>query len=166
MKSNQAPRGAVLSVALAVLGVLIAMSPVLLGQAEPNQHDLSSQIKTFANYSKDFRAMQEPLKGQQDLEVLFDLDHTATSAEERMYAANAALQMYDSISSASDRAKVKGILKEQLLDYYSWVFDQDVTRTAGVLTFIKVPAAAQLGLRMRDDMRAAKEKLDTIAASL
>lgn len=150
---------------LAVLTVLIAVSPVLLGQAQPNQHDLSEQIKTFENYSKDFRAMQEPLKGQ-DLEVLFDLDHTATTEEDRLYAANAALQIYDSISSPSDRAKAKVILKERLLNYYSWVFDKDVTRTAGVLAFVKVPAAAQLGLRMRDDMRAAKEKLNTIAASL
>ena len=164
MKSNQAPRGALL-VALAVLTVLVAVSQVLVGQAQPNQHDLSSQIKAFANYSKDFRAMQEPLKGQ-DWEVMLDLDHTATTAEDRLYAVNAALQMYDSISSQSDRVNVRRILKEQLLDYYSWVFDQDVTRTTGVLTFVRVPAAAQLGLRMKDDMRAAKEKLDSIVGSL
>lgn len=152
-------------VALPVLAVFFAASPVLRGRPQSNPHDLSSQIEVFQNYSKDFRAMEQSLKGE-DLEVLFDLDHTATAAEDRLYAANAALQMYDSVPSPPDRVQVGRILKEKLLAYYSWVFDQDVTRTTGVLTFVKIPAAAQLGLRMKDDLRAAKERLDVIAESL
>jgi hypothetical protein len=35
-----------------------------------------------------------------------------------------------------------------------------------MLSFVKVPAIAQAGLKMKDDMRLAKETLDTIAASL
>jgi len=78
---------------------------------------------------------------------------------------DAELQMYDTISCKPDRAKAKRILKGQL-GYYSWLFDSEVTRTTGGLTFPKVPAAAQMGLRMKDDLRAAKDKLDAISASL
>jgi hypothetical protein len=165
MKSNQRARGTLLIVLTAFAIMVVVSSSAVMGKAQSSNHDLSPQIKSFENYSKDFKAMEQPLKGQ-DLEVLFDLDHTATTAGDRLYAANAALEMYDGISFQPDRLRAKRILKEKLLDYYSWAFDQDVTRTAGVLTFVKIPAAAQLGLRMKDDMRTTKEKLDAIAASL
>jgi hypothetical protein len=35
-----------------------------------------------------------------------------------------------------------------------------------MLSFVKVPAIAQTGLKMKDDMRAAKAKLDSITDSL
>ena len=128
-------------------------------------HDLTAQVTIFSNYSKDFRAMSKALSGH-DLEMLFELDHVATQEAERLLAANVALQVYGAISSEQDRSRAKRILKEKLLDYYSWVFDQDVTRINGLLTFVKVPAALQLGLRMKDDIRAAKEKMDAIITSM
>jgi hypothetical protein len=165
MKSNQrSPRTP--SIGLTSFAIVaIVLFPALLGKAQSSDHDLSPQIKVFENYNKDFKAMEQPLKGQ-DLEILFDLDHTALAAEDRLYAANAALEIYDSISSQPDRLRAKRILKEKLLDYYSWAFDQDATRTAGAITFTRLPAVAQLGLRMEDDMRTTKKKLDAIAASL
>jgi hypothetical protein len=101
-----------------------------------------------------------------DKEVLQDLEHTALTAEDRLYPANVALEMYDGISSQSDRAKMRQIIKEKFLDFYSWIFDHEITKTTGALTFLKGPAAATLGLQLKDDMRAAKEKLDAIAISL
>lgn len=154
---------------LLLVAVVVGAAPWLSGQAanlrsQSSPHDLNAQMKVFESYSKDFRAMQQPSHGE-ELEVLLFLDQVATIAEERLYAANAALHMYDGISCNPDRLKAKGILKEQL-EYYSWAFDSEVTRTTGSLTFVKVPAAAQAGLRMKDDLRATKEKLDSIAASL
>jgi hypothetical protein len=35
-----------------------------------------------------------------------------------------------------------------------------------MLVFVEVPATAQRGLKLKDDMRATKDKLDKIAASL
>jgi hypothetical protein len=163
MKSNQS-----LSPWLIAVLVLCA-NPLLYGQvvtshSPPNPHDLSSQVKAFDDYSKDFRAMQQPAQGEA-LQLLFFLDQVATTAQDRLYAANAALKMYDGISCKPDRVRAKRILKDQL-ESYSWVFDSEVTRTSGGLTFVKVPAAAQTGLRMKDDLRSAKQKLDAIVASL
>jgi hypothetical protein len=131
----------------------------------PKLHALGPQVKLFNNYSKDFEAMEEPLHHGEELEVVQFLNQAAKTAEDRLYALDAELRMYDSVSCKPDRDNLKIILKGQL-EYYSWVFDSEVTRVTGGLTFTKMPAAAQTGLRMKDDLRAAKEKLDAIAASL
>ena len=153
--------------AAAILGGLaLAAFFNLLGvqAADSPQQDLGSQVKTFSNYSKDFRALEDSLHGE-DLQAVQFLDSVATTAEDRIHAAKAMLSMYDNISCKPDRARVRPILKEQL-DMYSWMMDHEADRTAGFLQFAKVPAAAQLGLRMKDDLRAAKNKLDEIATSL
>ena len=87
------------------------------------------------------------------------------TSEDRAFAANTELRMYDAISCESDRQNVKSIVKEQLA-MYSWLFEQEVARTTGGLRFVKIPAAAHMGLKMKDDMRATKERLDATSASL
>jgi hypothetical protein len=157
-----------LLLALIVFGaVSFAMPPVYQdAKALPktNSHDLSTKVDAFANYVKDFRAMQHPASNEQ-LPVLWDLEHVAAIAEDRIYAANAELKMYDSLTCDADRAKTKPIVKEQL-EFYAWVFDSEVTRTTQELTFLKALAVTQTGLKMRDDLRAAKENFDSILASL
>ena len=147
-------------------GLLLAALSNLPGAqaADSSQHDLSSQVSIFSNYSKDFRALEDSLHGE-DLQAVQFLDSVATTAEDRLHAAKAMLDMYGNILCKPDRERVRSILKEQL-DMYSWMMDHEADRTAGFLQFAKVPAAAQLGLRMKDDLRATKNQLDEIAASL
>ncbi len=154
-------------VAAAVLGAvsLATLPKRISGQSgDSPQRVLSAQVKTFSDYSKDFRALEGSLHGE-DLQAVEFLDGAAATAEDRLHAAKAMLDMYDNISCKPDRDRVRPILKEQLA-MYSWLMDHEADRTAGFLQFAKVPAAAQLGLRMKDDMRAAKGKLDEIGASL
>ena len=163
MKVNLMLRGA----SLVALGALLFETfPTRLGgqAASSPPHDLSAQVKAFSNYSKDFRALEGSLHGEEWQEVDF-LDGIATTAAETFEAANTMLDMYDSISCKPDRAKVRPILKKHL-DYYSRNMDWEADRSAGSLQFAKVPAVAQMGLRMKDDLRAAKEKLDAIGGSL
>jgi hypothetical protein len=149
---------------------LVAGFPTrLCGQAASSRsqskpHELKPQMTSFGNYSKDFREMQKALHGE-ELQVVEFLDEVATTAEDRLYAANAMLRMYDNISCKPDRVKVRGILRDQL-EYYSWQMENEAGRVTGSLALSKVPAAAQIGLRMKDDLRAAKIKLDAIAGSL
>jgi hypothetical protein len=147
--------------------IIWAAFPVRAQDSEPRllkEHALGPKVKMFNNYSKDFEAMEQPLHGE-ELQVVEFLEQVAKTAEDRLYALDAQLRMYDSVSCKDDRAKVKNILKGQL-DYYSWLFDSEIKRTTGGLTYSKIPVAAQEGLRMKDDLRAAKEKLDAISASL
>jgi hypothetical protein len=154
-------------IALVVLAInaLLSSFPIpLRGEPGPNDHDLSAQVKVFENYFTDFHEMEGPLHGE-DLEEADFLEQTAFDIQERLYASNAMLRMYDNISCKADRAKVKTILKAQL-DYSSWRLNEAITRTSGSLSFIKIPALATEGLRMKDDLRAAKDKMDNLSASL
>ena len=159
MKRNQTLRRAA-----AVAVAIILLDAVPLRLAAQSSSSLASQMHLFSDYSKDFRAMGSSLSGEEWQEIDF-LSDVATSAEERLYAVGAMLDMYAAVSSPTDRAKVRSILKKQL-DYYSWQMDNEADRTAGSLQFAKKPAVAQMGLKMKDDLRATKRKLDAIAASL
>ena len=159
MKRNQMLRRAA-----AVTVAIILLEAVPLRLAAQSSGSLESQMHLFSDHSKDFRAMGSSLSGEEWQEIDF-LSDVATSAEERLYAVGAMLDMYAAVSSPTDRPKVKSILKKQL-DYYSWQMDNEADRTAGSLQFAKKPAVAQLGLKMKDDLRATKRKLDAIAASL
>jgi len=158
-------RQIILLVAVVFLMLRPTGSQVAGSHPFPKLHALGPQVKLFNNYSKDFEAMEQPLHRGEELEVLEFFDQAAKTAEDRLYALDAELRMYDSVSCKPDRNNLRIILKGQL-EYYSWVFDSEVSRFTGGLTFTKMPAAAQTGLRMKDDLRAAKDKLDAIAASL
>jgi hypothetical protein len=75
------------------------------------------------------------------------------------------VRVYRSISCIADRKQAKDILQQQLFDT-AFRFQNDGDRVAQMLVFIEVPSTAQLGLKLKDDMRATKDKLDKIAASL
>jgi hypothetical protein len=167
MKVNRSLRSILLT-AIAVVGiVLLITSPTSLSGQVSNlrPHGLAALTKAFEDYHKDFREMEEASHDAAESEILGVLDQAAMTAEDRLGAATVMLQMYGSLSSSLDRAKVKPILKKELA-MYSWLFDQETTRTAGALTFVKAPAAAQMGLRMKDDLRASKEQLEAIESSL
>lgn len=162
MKINRMLRRATV---VAVTIVLLDTVPLTLaGQSGDSAHGLTVQMRAFSNYSKDFKALEKSLSGDEFQEVDF-LSDVAAVAEDRLYAADVILGMYGSVSCPTDRAKLKPIVKKQL-GYYSWQMDNEADRTAGSLQFAKKPAVAQMGLKMKDDLRAAKQKLDAIADSL
>src|SRR5260370_37723391 len=93
------------------------------------------------------------------------LQTTSSLAFERVLALNFTLRVCRSISCTADRKQAKDILRQQLFDA-TFKFENDGDRIVQMLVFIEIPATAQLGLKLKDDMRATKDKLDNIAASL
>lgn len=159
MKTNRMLRR---TVASAVTMILLDTVPSTV--AGQSSNSLSAQMNLFPDYSKDFRAMESSLTGEEWQEVDF-LSDVATATEERLYAVDAMLDMYATVSCPTDREKLRSMVKKQL-GFYSWQMANEADRTAGSLQFAKKPAVAQMGLKMKDDMRATKRKLDAIAASL
>jgi len=80
-------------------------------------------------------------------------------------ATGAFLAVYDKMQCEPDRAIAKAALKYRLA-FYSKLLGIHADGITGYLTLTKLPATAQAGFRLRDDLRAAKSKLDAIAASL
>jgi hypothetical protein len=93
------------------------------------------------------------------------LQTTSSLAFERLLALNFTLRVFRSISCRADRKQAKDVLRQQLFDTAS-KFENDGDRITQILTFIEVPATAQLGLKLKDDMQATKDRLDKIATLL
>lgn len=72
---------------------------------------------------------------------------------------------YDKMQCVEDKNLAKAVLQDRL-GFYAHMLDMAVDQTNGNLGLTRVPAVAQQGQRIRDELRAAKVKLDEIAASL
>jgi hypothetical protein len=134
------------------------------GQSKVNPHDLEPQVKLFDNYSKDFSSMEQPAHGD-EFEALNFYQGIAAMAEDRMAAANAELKMYDLLGCPADRIIVRSILVDRLKEL-AWLFDTETSRAAGALKFLTAPAEAQEAVRLKDDLRAGKERLQSLIESL
>ena len=64
-----------------------------------------------------------------------------------------------------DRTLLKPLLEDRLR-LYSRLLDLDAEKAAIPLGLAKQPATTKSALQLRDDLKAAKNKLDAIAASL
>ena len=145
---------------------LVLVAPVVTEPQSRQAHitDLGAQLEVYSHYVDDFHAAAQGTSGPEFGAT--DYLQTASSlAFERLLALNFTLRVYRSISCTADRKQAKDILRQQLLDT-AFKFENDGDRITQMLNFIEVPATAQLGLKLKDDMQATKDKLDKIAASL
>jgi hypothetical protein len=126
--------------------------------------EMTPEVKKYENYVTDFHAAEQDEKGE-NFETADFLQSTSLLAEERVLALDYTSAMYKSIPSTNDRGKAARIVKEQL-EYYARQFDSEATRVAEMLKFVKVPATIQLGIKLKEDLRTTKDKLDKISASL
>jgi hypothetical protein len=154
---------------LLAFGIVVLTSFFFVGEMADSQvavgkHDLGGAINAFSNYTHDFQAATKTVKGEEVLTTSF-LENVSVIIEERLTSLKYTLQIYDTISSKTDRDKVRSLVKEQLA-LNTYLINYDTERVGGMLSFVKVPAIAQTGLKMKDDMRAAKAKLDSIIDSL
>lgn len=133
-------------------------------QVVANKHDLTPEISAFSDYTHDFQAATKTVQGAEVVTTSV-LENISVIVEERLTSLKYTLQIYDMISSKTDREKVKSLVKEQLT-LNAYLINYDTDRLAGMLSLVKVPAIAQTGLKMKDDMRTAKAKLDSITDSL
>jgi hypothetical protein len=158
--------GAVLSVAFPPLGV---------GQAEKAQpqtsqppvdyeRDIASRKKTLLSESSDLDEIAKSLRPL-DSEAALRISRKATDGVMELDATLWFLNVYDNMQCEADREVAKATLKNRLA-FYSHLLDIEADQVAGNLAFATLPATAQAGQRIKDDLRAAKNKLDEIAASL
>jgi hypothetical protein len=127
------------------------------------QHNFDSQIKAFGDYIHDFQAMEKTVQGEQ-FEAITFLEDVASKVDERVEAITYTLRIYDKIS-LSERRKVQDVVREQLKLNTSLI-RYDSERITGMLPLVRLPAVAQIGLKMRDDMRSLAQRLETVASSL
>ena len=140
---------------------LLLVAPVV---TEPQNRrasttDLGAELEAYSHYVGDFHAAAQVASGPEFGGTDY-LQTTSSLAFERLLALNFTLRVF-----RADRKQAKDVLRQQLFDTAS-KFENDGDRITQILTFIEVPATAQLGLKLKDDMQATKDRLDKIATLL
>jgi hypothetical protein len=168
-----------LLVVTAMLGVALSgFVPVLAAQTTnaPSQkadgpspsdaieRDIAARKKALLSQKEDLTEMAKSLSGT-EFRVESVLDQSAGQGLMELDATLWFLGVYDNMHCDQDREIAKTALKNRLA-FYSHMLGLAADQTAGELAFTKSPAIAQAGQRLKDDLRAARDKLDEINASL
>jgi len=125
--------------------------------------DLLVLAHSFQKYAEDFLGMANARKGDPEFEVLMYLHNGASSVTDHLSADYVIISMYDNVECGTDKVRIRPYISERF-DYESKFIDFEVGTVNTALAHTAIPAAAQLGLQMKNDLRSAKQKLDKIVA--
>ncbi len=126
--------------------------------------DLGKSKKALLELSSDLEGMTRSLRGS-DIDNALAIDQRSTFGVMYVDATVWFLAMYNRMECDSDRAIAKAVLSDRL-GFYSQMLGMAADQTNGYLAYSRVPAIAQQGRLIKDELRNAKNNLDEIAASL
>ncbi len=128
------------------------------------EDDLRTRKNNLLTQSDDMDSIAKSLNGSDFENASSIVDHAQQGA---MYldATYWFVGIYYVMQCDKDKNLAKVVLQDRL-GFYAHLLDMAVDQTNGNLGLTRVPAVAQQGQRIRDELRAAKVKLDEIAASI
>ena len=126
--------------------------------------DLGTRKKNLLTQSGDLESIMKSLSGV-DVDNALAIDERAGQGAMYLDASYWFVGTYDRMQCDEDKNIARTVLQNRL-GFYAHMLDMAVDQTNGYLGLTRVPAVAQQGQRIRDELRAAKVKLDEIAASL
>jgi hypothetical protein len=112
--------------------------------------DIESQIERFSSYDQDLVSMGRslPIEEQQ---IVSEIDQIAIQTHDHLEAISGMVQMLNGVENREDRSRVSPVL-ESFLKVYLKFTKSESDRVTQLTTLSRVPAVAQTGLKMRDDM--------------
>lgn len=128
------------------------------------ESDLGMRKKNLLTQSGDLESITKSLNGV-DFDNALSIDERAGQGVMYLDAIYWFVGTYDRMQCDEDKNVAKAVLQNRL-GFYAHLLDMAVDQTNGYLGRTRVPAVAQQGQRIRDELRAAKVKLDEVAASL
>ena len=158
--------------AVVVLGAIVLAAPVigqdveLKSESDGNLTALLEARRALQTYGLSVDPLSATLSP--DSAALLALGDAASSGEDYLRAVADLLGVYDNIQCASDRAMMKPLLEDRLR-LYSHLLDLSAQRASVPFTTpgaVKLQATTQRALKIRDDLRAAKSKIDAAAHAL
>jgi len=126
--------------------------------------DLGTRKKTLLTQSQDLESLMKSLRGQ-DFDNAAAIDDRALQGVGYLDASFWFVLIYNRMQCDEDKTIAKAVLQNRL-GFYAHLLDMAVDQTNGSLGLTRMPAVAQQGEQIRNELRAAKVKLDDIAASL
>jgi hypothetical protein len=156
---------------LAGVGVFVASPTHLDGQdansqVSPDVNDLLAKRAALVNDSDDFNKMLQSLgTSSPNFWGESDIVNVATMGRVLIEDATWFLGLYEKMQCEPDRVAAKGALKNRLA-FYSKALGGSADVIVNSLAVEKSPAMTQAAFRIRDDLRAVRDKMDAINASL
>ena len=138
--------------------------PLRLPRRKAVEADLGTRKQALITESGDLESIEKSLRGY-DVDNALTIDQRATYGVMYLDASFWFLGEYDRMQCDEDKKLAKVVLQNRL-EFYAHMLDMAVNDTDGFLGLTRVPAVAQQGAKIRDELRAAKLKLDEIDASL
>jgi hypothetical protein len=129
-----------------------------------NERNLAARKKALLDEAADLEQMMKSLTGT-EFSAAMQLDQKTDQGVLEVDAALWFIGIYEKMQCDVDREVAKTALQNRL-GFYSHTLGIQADQAAGQLVFLKLPATAQAGARIRDELRASKNKLDEIATSL
>ena len=126
--------------------------------------DLDTRKKNLITQSSDLESIAKSLSGA-DLDNALAIDERAEWGMSYLDATVWFVVTYNRMQCDDDKNIAKTVLQNRLA-FYAHMLDMAVDQTNGYLGRTRPPAVAQQGQRIRDELRAAKIKLDEFAASV
>jgi hypothetical protein len=126
--------------------------------------DLIARKENLITQSGDLESIAKSLHGV-DIDNALAIDQRASQGMAYLDAMYWFVVTYNRMQCDEDKNIAKTVLRNRL-GFYAHVLDMAVDQTNEFLGQARVPAVAQQGQRIRDELRAAKLKLGEIAASL
>jgi hypothetical protein len=135
-------------------------------EASPDMNNLFAKRAALENDSDDFNKMLQSL-GTSSPNFWLESQISDVASTGTVLIADAIwfLGVYEKMQCEPDRFAAKGALKNRLA-FYSKALGEEADVIVNSLAVEKSPAMTQAGFRIRDDLRAAKDKMDAISVSL
>jgi hypothetical protein len=134
--------------------------------ASPDLNNLFAKRAALENDSDDFNKMLQSLgTSSPNFWLESQIGNDASTGTVLIADAIWFLGVYEKMQCEPDRFAAKGALKNRLA-FYSKALGGEADVIVNSLAVEKSPAMTQAGFRIRDDLRAAKDKMDAISVSL
>lgn len=144
-----------------------ANSPVPKPEVSPfdaMQHDIAARKAALLTEENDLQAMANSLSGT-DLSTVLSVDQKAGQGVMELDATLWFAGIYQNMQCDADRNVAKIALKNRL-GFYAHLLDVEAEQISQHLVFTRLPAVAQSGQRIKEDLRAAKATLEEMDAFL
>ncbi len=125
------------------------------------QGDLAARKKALLSEAADLEEMEKSLTGV-EMDTASSIDEKAGQGVMEVDATLWFSATYNNMQCDADREVAKTVLKNRL-GFYAHLLDLEAEQVAGELAFTRLPAVAQSGQQIKENLRAAKTTLDEMA---
>jgi hypothetical protein len=150
------------------LGTICFMTMILIGVSSPSvapspqvmSNTVEEKAKVFFGYMQDYLGMQVTyFDNDREFQIIANLREVAFAEFERLSNADDLLVVYSGTACQTDRTKFRALVTNRLSTASGYT-DSALKSTQNGIDSTKMPGTAAIAVRMKEDLRDAKVKLD------